>query len=168
MEKQSNAWAVHQKYRKLISEEDTFLWLSKGDLKAETESEIVAAQDQAIQTKYYATKILNIEADSKCRLCQQFDEQIYHIISACPILAEEQYIKRHDSVCAQLHFNIRQQYMHHEQLHQNSCNTVFPRDMVYLRNISVDTLHKGDTEDNNINNKYIFNCKWAVARWQWL
>jgi len=43
----------------------------------------------------------------------------------------------------------------------NSCNTVFPRDMVCLRNISVDTLHKGDTEDdddddddnnNNINN----------------
>jgi hypothetical protein len=26
---------------------------------------------------------------------------------------------------------------------------VFPRDMVCLRNISVDTLHKGDTEDNN-------------------
>jgi len=32
--------------RQLISEEDTFLWLSKGDLKVETESEIVAAQDQ--------------------------------------------------------------------------------------------------------------------------
>ena len=31
--------------RQLISEEDTFLWLSKGDLKSETESEIVAAQD---------------------------------------------------------------------------------------------------------------------------
>jgi len=52
MEKQSNAWAIHKKYRQLISEEDTFLWLSKGDLKAETESEIVAAQDQALQTKY--------------------------------------------------------------------------------------------------------------------
>ena len=26
--------------------------------------------------------------------------------SACPILAKEQYIKRHDSACAQLHFNI--------------------------------------------------------------
>jgi len=38
--------------RQLISEEDTFLWLSKGELKAETESEIVAAQDQALQTKY--------------------------------------------------------------------------------------------------------------------
>jgi hypothetical protein len=66
----------------------------------------VAAQDQALQTKYYATKILNTETDSKCRLCHQFEETIEHIISACPMLAKEQYIKRHDRVCAQLHFNI--------------------------------------------------------------
>jgi len=84
--------------RQLISEEDTLLWLSKRDLKAETENEIVAAQDQALQTKYYATKILNTETDSKCRLCQQFDETIDHTISACPTMAKEQYIKRHDSV----------------------------------------------------------------------
>jgi hypothetical protein len=41
----------------LITEEDTYLWFSKGDLKAETESEIVTAQDQTIQIKHYATKI---------------------------------------------------------------------------------------------------------------
>ena len=69
-------------------------------IKAETESEIVAAQDQALQKKYYATKILSTEIDSKCRLCQQFDETIDHIISPCPILAKEQHTKR------QLHFNI--------------------------------------------------------------
>jgi hypothetical protein len=34
------------------------------------------------------------------------NETIDDIISACPILAKEQYIKRHDSVCVQLHFNI--------------------------------------------------------------
>jgi hypothetical protein len=45
--------------RQLTSEGDTFLWLSKGDLKAETESEIVAAQDQSLNTKYYATEILH-------------------------------------------------------------------------------------------------------------
>jgi len=109
-----NRWknkVMHGQYirnmdRQLISEEDTFLWLSKGDLKAETESEIVAAQDQAIQTKYYATKILNTETDSKRRLCQHFDETIDHIISACPIPPKEQYINRHDRVCAQLYFNI--------------------------------------------------------------
>jgi hypothetical protein len=36
----------------------------------------------------------------------KFDETIDHIISACPILAKEQYIKRHHRVSAQLHFNI--------------------------------------------------------------
>jgi hypothetical protein len=44
--------------------------------------------------------------------------------------------------------------------------------MVCLRNISVDTLHKGDTEDNDDddgndddnNNNNIFNCKWAVTQ----
>jgi hypothetical protein len=60
--------------RQLISEEDTFFWLSKRDLKAETESEIVAAQDQALNTKYCATKILYTETDSKRRLCQHLDE----------------------------------------------------------------------------------------------
>jgi hypothetical protein len=65
--------------RQLISEEDTFLWLSKGDLKAETESEIVAAQDQALNTKYCATNILHTEMDIQCRLCQQHDETIDRI-----------------------------------------------------------------------------------------
>jgi len=92
--------------RQLTTEEDTFLWLSKGDLKAETESEIVAAQDQALNTKYYATKILNTETDNKCRLCQQHDETIDDIMSTCQILAKEQYVKRHDKVSAQIHFNI--------------------------------------------------------------
>jgi hypothetical protein len=44
--------------------------------------------------------------DSKCRLCQQLDETIDHMISACPIVAKEQYVKRHDRVSAQPHFNI--------------------------------------------------------------
>jgi len=45
---------------------------------------------------------------------------------------------------------------------------VFPRDMVCLRNISVDTLHRGDTEDdddddddnnnNNNSNRIVINC----------
>ena len=46
------------------------------------------------------------ETDSNFRFCKQFDETVEHIVSACPILAEEQYIKRHDKVYAELHFNI--------------------------------------------------------------
>jgi hypothetical protein len=66
----------------------------------------VAAQDQALNTKYNATKILHTETDSKCRPCQQLDDTIDHTISACPILAKEQYVKRHDKVSVQIHFNI--------------------------------------------------------------
>jgi len=43
--------------RQLISEGSMFLWLSRRDLKGETESEGIATQDQALQTKYQATKI---------------------------------------------------------------------------------------------------------------
>ena len=40
----------------LFSEEDMFLWLQRGNLKAETESEIITAQDQELQTKSHAKK----------------------------------------------------------------------------------------------------------------
>jgi hypothetical protein len=38
--------------------------------------------------------------------------------------------------------------MHHKQYAQNSCNTVYPRNMVCFRciGLSVNTLHKGDKE----------------------
>jgi hypothetical protein len=41
--------------RQFISKADTFLWLSRGDMKAETESEGIATQNQALPTKYHAT-----------------------------------------------------------------------------------------------------------------
>jgi hypothetical protein len=47
--------------------------------------------------------------------------------------------------------------------------------MVCLWNICINTLYKGAKDDdddddnnnnNNNNNNNVFNCKWAVARWQ--
>jgi hypothetical protein len=58
-------------------------------MKGETESEIIAAQAQALQTKCYATEILQTETDSKCRLSQQFDETAEHIVSAWLTLTKE-------------------------------------------------------------------------------
>ena len=45
--------------RQLISEEDTFLWLSKGDLKAETESEISGSARPSVTNETLCNK--NIE-----------------------------------------------------------------------------------------------------------
>jgi hypothetical protein len=54
--------------RRLVIEEDPFLRLQRDDLKGETESKIIAAQDQALQTKnilqqkyYKQTLIANVD-----------------------------------------------------------------------------------------------------------
>jgi len=70
-------------------------------LKGETGSDVTAPQDQALQTKYLAIKILQAGTDSNAD-CAKCD----HFISAWKIVAKEQYIKRRDVVCAELHFDI--------------------------------------------------------------
>jgi hypothetical protein len=40
----------------LVGTDETLLLLSSGDLKAETQSEVTAAQEQTLQTKYQATE----------------------------------------------------------------------------------------------------------------
>jgi len=50
----------------------------------------------SIVKKYHTTEILHTEMDFKCRLCIQFDGTEEHVISVCPILAKEKYIKRCD------------------------------------------------------------------------
>jgi len=39
-------------YEKLVNIEQSYRWLKSGDIKGETESTVVAAQDQAIGTNY--------------------------------------------------------------------------------------------------------------------
>jgi len=34
-----------------------------------------------------------------------------------------------------------------------------------MRNMSINTLHKGDDDDDNNNNN---NCNWVFTLWQWL
>ena len=60
--------------RQLTGEEERFHGCRWGNLKGETESEIIAAQDQALQTKYLAINLLPTEIHSKCRHSKQFDE----------------------------------------------------------------------------------------------
>jgi hypothetical protein len=50
---------------KLMDNEQSYRWQKFGDIKGETESTIVAAQDQAISTNYFKNKILKEEIESK-------------------------------------------------------------------------------------------------------
>ena len=70
---------------KLVDIEQLYRWLKSGNIKGETESTMVAGQDQAISTNYFKNKILKEEIESKCRLCKQHEETIDHLTSGRPI-----------------------------------------------------------------------------------
>ena len=70
-----------------ISHEKT--WLRKGNLKRETESLLIAAQNNAIRTNHINARIDKTQQNSKCRLCGDRDEMINHIISECSKLVQK-------------------------------------------------------------------------------
>ena len=74
-----------------ISHQKTWTWLRKGNLKRETESLLIAAQDNAIRTNYIKARMDKTQQNSKYRLCSDRDETINHIISECSKLARKEY-----------------------------------------------------------------------------
>ena len=76
----------------------SWLWLKKGSVKRETESLIMAAQEQALATNLMKAKIYQTQEDSKCRMCRKVDESINYILSGYPKLAQKEYKRRQDWV----------------------------------------------------------------------
>ena len=72
--------------------------LRKGNLKRETESLLIAAQNNAIRTNHIKARIDKTQQNSKCRLCDNRDEIINPIISECSKLAEKKYKTIYDCV----------------------------------------------------------------------
>ena len=66
------------------------MWLKGTGIKRETESLILAAQEQAIRTNLIKAKIDNTQEESKCRMCGKVDETVNHIIIECNMLAQRE------------------------------------------------------------------------------
>ena len=80
--------------------------LQNGDLKRETESLIVAAQNQSIRANLVKAKIDKGQRDSSCRVCRKVDESIDHIVSDCSKLVEKEYKRRHDNLGKIVHWKL--------------------------------------------------------------
>jgi hypothetical protein len=93
-----------------INKDLTFRWLKSAQLKPETESFLLAAQDQCLPTKYHKAKITKEINDSKCRMCGQADEHVMHILAGCPVLAPKEFLHRHDQVGKYIHWKICHHY----------------------------------------------------------
>ena len=62
-----------------ILHKKTWMWLRKDNSKRETESLIIAAQNNAIRTNQIKARIDKMQQNSKCSLCGDWDEMINHI-----------------------------------------------------------------------------------------
>ena len=106
--------SLHGQYFKSIDgkidKKANWIWLKYGTLKKETEGMIFAAQEQALRTNWIKSKIEKSMDNSKCRLCNQYEETMDHIISGCSKIAHTDYKYRHNKVAAMLHWNLCQNY----------------------------------------------------------
>ena len=97
---------LYDRFKRLIndiSHQKTWTWLRKGNLKRETGSLLIAAQDNAIRTNHIKARIDKTQQNSKGRLCGDKDETTNHIISECSKLAQKEYKARHDWVGKLIH-----------------------------------------------------------------
>jgi hypothetical protein len=86
-------------------------WLQVGDLFGETEGFIIAIQDKVILTKNYRKHIIKDgTVEDKCRKCHLTGETIEHIVSGCPLLAQTEYLHRHNQIANIIHQKIAIKY----------------------------------------------------------
>ena len=141
-----------------ISHDKTWTWLRKGNFKRETESLLIAAQNNAVRTNHIKARIDKTQQNSKCRLCSDRDETINHIISECSKLAQKESKTRHDWVGKVIHWemckkfkfdNTNKWYMHNPapvlennryklqwdfDLHTDHLISVRRRDLILINN----------------------------------
>ena len=95
---------LHGAWHKGVSEvadmARTYQWLNKSNIKANTEALIMAAQEQALNTRAVAHEIFHTVQDPRCRLCKQHTETVAHVTSSCSKLAGTEITERHNSVAS--------------------------------------------------------------------
>ena len=93
-----------------IDETETHKWLKSSGIKSETEGLIIAAQDQSLMTKQYQSEIIKNGANPKCRLCNEYNETIDHIVSGCPVLTKSEFMQRHDQAASYMHWKVCKEF----------------------------------------------------------
>ena len=143
----------------LKSYQKTWTWQRKGNHKRETESLLIAAQDNAIRTNLIKSRIDKTQQNSKCRLSGDRDETINHIISEYCKLAQKEYKARHDWVGKVIHWEMCKKFKFD---HTNKCYMDNPAPVLendthkLLRDINIQMDHPVPARRPNliiINNK---------------
>ena len=79
--------------------------LIRGNLKRESESLLIVAQNNTIRTNYIMMKTDNTQQNSKCRLCEDSDKMV-NCISNNSKPVQKEYKARHDWVGKVIHWEM--------------------------------------------------------------
>ena len=85
---------------------ETYEWLKAANLPAATERLVVAAQDQALRTRYYERNILHRDGSPTCCMCSVGLETVDLIVAGCSALAPMDYTDRHNQVTSIIHWDV--------------------------------------------------------------
>jgi len=83
---------------------NSFRWLCNAYLDLVTESLLIAAQDQALNTNWMSCHIHCTVSSDLCRRCKMYPETIEHIVAGCPAIAQTVYLDRHNAVTSAVHW----------------------------------------------------------------
>ena len=93
-----------------VAGEKPWRWLRNGFLKKETEGLILATQEPALRTNSIKHSVDKTSQTPLCRSCGESTETVWHIVSGCKKLAQNEYRKRHDKVALGVHWVMCRKY----------------------------------------------------------
>ena len=97
---------LHGQWPKLMDElnANSYCWLRNAYLNPVTESLLIAAQDQELNTNWLSCHIPCTVSSDLCRRCRMYPETIEHIIAGCPTMAQTVYLDRHNAVTSAIYW----------------------------------------------------------------
>ena len=116
------------------SNRKTGTWLGMGNLKKDTESLLIAAQNNAIRTNDIKARVDKTQQNSRCRLCDDRDETINHILSECGKLAQKENKTRHDWAGKVIHKELSKKlkFVHTNKCYMNNPEVVLENETYQL------------------------------------
>lgn len=159
-DEKENRWAqksLHGRYYHAlhdtnVDQEMSNRWLGESGLFAETEGFMLAIQDEVIATRNHIKYIIKDSnaPEDRCRRCGSTGETIDHVVSACPTLAQSDYLKRHNNVAKILYLELLKQ--HQIMKDPRRYYTYTPEPIIENENVKIyydRTLHTGHTREHN-------------------
>ena len=154
-----------------ISLEKYWTWLRKGNFTRETESHLIATENNAVRTNHIKARRDKTQQNRKCRLCGDGDETINHIISECSKLAQKEYKTRHDWVGKLIHEEMctKFEFDHTNKWYMHNPAPVLENEthkLLWDFDIHTDQLISARRPDLIINNKKRELAKLSTLQWR--